>query len=356
MVKHIYYYQNHNEAHDPYRNLAIEKYLTLHARPGECILYLWQNRRSVVIGRNQNAWRECNVERLTADGGALVRRLSGGGAVFHDLGNLNFSFCAREEDYDVDRQLEVIRRGLLRLGIVCARSGRNDLLTDGRKFSGNAFYMRGGHCCHHGTIMIDVDRELLSRYLVVPSRKLVSKGITSVQSRVVNLKECRPDLTPELLAGALKEAFGEVYGLPAQEYPAHIQLSDTKNPAPDKVFPDLEEIRESAARFASREWIYEGPFPFTHEMEGQFDWGGVQLLLNVEKGQIADARIYSDAMDQDYIRELAAALKGCPYDKAALVQRAVQSTGPETQGLPEQAGLRRTMCDGFVALIDSEMS
>ncbi|MCR5161506.1 MAG: lipoate--protein ligase, partial [Lachnospiraceae bacterium] len=114
--------------YDPFRNLAVEKYLTFRVQEGQCILFLWQNRRTVVIGRNQNAWKECNTAALAADGGHLARRLSGGGAVFHDLGNLNFSFCVRREDYDVDRQLEVIRRALLREGIEACKSGRNDLL------------------------------------------------------------------------------------------------------------------------------------------------------------------------------------------------------------------------------------
>ena len=174
-------------AYDPFRNLAIEKNLTFLTQEGQCILYLWQNHKTVVIGRNQNAWKECNVDALLADGGTLARRMSGGGAVFHDLGNLNFSFCVRKEDYDVDRQLEVIRQALHREGIEAVKSGRNDLLADGRKFSGNAFYKSGEFCCHHGTIMIDVNRDLIGRYLHVPERKLLSKGIASVQSRVINL-------------------------------------------------------------------------------------------------------------------------------------------------------------------------
>ena len=150
---------------DPRHNLALERYLTMHTEEGECILYLWQNRKTVVIGRNQNAWKECRVDALTRDGGFLVRRLSGGGAVFHDLGNLNFTFCVRKADYDLPRQLEVILRAVRKLDIHAEKTGRNDITVDGRKFSGNAFFESGDFCYHHGTIMLSVDTGCARRAL-----------------------------------------------------------------------------------------------------------------------------------------------------------------------------------------------
>ena len=159
----------------PYKNLAVEEYLLLHCEPQECILYLWQNQNTVVIGRNQNAWKECKVDSLEENGGHLARRLSGGGAVYHDLGNLNFTFLVSKENYSIDRQLEVIVKAVQKLGAKAEKSGRNDILIDGKKFSGNAFYEQEQHCYHHGTLMMNVNKEMLSKYLTVSKEKLQSK-------------------------------------------------------------------------------------------------------------------------------------------------------------------------------------
>lgn len=142
MLRHICFHAARGI--DPYENLAVEAALLESVAPDACVLYLWQNRKTVVLGRNQNAWRECKVEALRRDGGCLARRLSGGGAVFQDLGNLNFTFLLPADAFDVAKQQEVILRAVACEGVRAARTGRNDIETGGRKFSGNAFYHADG--------------------------------------------------------------------------------------------------------------------------------------------------------------------------------------------------------------------
>ena len=139
---------------EPYKNLSIEKFLFDTVPEDTCILYLWQNKKTVVIGKNQNPWAECNCAVLSKDGGKIARRLSGGGAVFHDIGNLNFTFISSADNMDVQKNLKVIQRACGMAGIETEISGRNDILADGKKFSGNAFYNAKGKAYHHGTLLI----------------------------------------------------------------------------------------------------------------------------------------------------------------------------------------------------------
>lgn len=291
---------------DPYENLALEQALLEGIRPGECVLYLWQNENTVVIGKNQNPWKECKTALLEQEGGKLARRLSGGGAVFHDLGNLNFTFLLSQEDYDLDRQLTVIQSALASLGIPCYRSGRNDILADGRKFSGNAFYKNGKQAYHHGTLLVDADMHKLSRYLSPSKAKLQAKGVDSVRSRVVNLREFRSDLTIDLLKSALIRAFSQVYGLEAVPMPP--------------ASPDPERIRALAERNRSWDWNLGSKLPFTLECEDRFSWGSVQLQLNIESGIIRSAKIFTDAMDWSLAPSLEARLNGCTFRPDRLSQ------------------------------------
>ena len=288
-----------SKATDPYQNLAVEEYLTFHTEPGECILYLWQNAHTVVIGRNQNCWKECRVSELEADGGHLVRRLSGGGAVYHDLGNLNFTFCMRKEDMDVDRQLQVIIEAVSSFGLTAEKTGRNDVAIGGQKFSGNAFFDSKGYYYHHGTLLLNVDTASMSRFLNPSKAKLQSKGVDSVRSRVVNLSSLCPDITVDTMKQAMFNAFSKVYGLPAMPLCAE-RLEQTA-------------IEKGRERFSSEHWIYGPKIPFTNRLEQRFPWGEAGLDLCVNGGMITEALLSSDSMEADWFSDIGSEFQGLPY-------------------------------------------
>ncbi len=312
MIDRLYFYRSNSL--DPYRNLAVEQCLLENVPEGSCILYLWQNENTVVIGRNQLAWKECRLDVMEAEGAHLARRLSGGGAVYHDLGNLNFTFLVPKADYCLDQQLQVICQGVRALGIPAERSGRNDLLAQGRKFSGNAFYSNGRQSYHHGTVMLSVDTNKLARYLAPSKAKLESKGVTSVRSRVANLREWVPELTVDELARTLESAFCQVYDLPLSPLPAGVLDS-----------AQAEHLRQ---RYASREWLLGTRLPFTAEYQQRFPWGELQIQLLVEQGRICQVKAYSDAMDHLLCPRLEAALTGCDFSGPAMV-RQIQTMLPQ---------------------------
>ncbi len=290
---------------NPYRNLAMEEYLLRQVRDEEMILYLWQNERTVVIGKNQNPWKECRLAELSEDGGKLVRRLSGGGAVFHDLGNLNFTFLVTKENYNVEKQLEVILRAVRHMGIPAEKSGRNDITVDGRKFSGNAFFSDGVHCYHHGTLLVQVDMSMLSHYLNVSREKLVSKGVESVRARVANLTEYLPELTIDRMRKELVRAYGEVYDL----VPVELSVSELQS----------EELQRLEEKFSSREWILGKKMEFNYSIDRRFSWGNIDLEFDVDAGQIISCKAYSDALETRYFDKLSEALRGGAFSSTAMV-------------------------------------
>ncbi len=295
---------------DPYYNLALEETLLSKVTPHACILYLWQNQHTVVIGCNQNSWAECRTAMLQEEGGHLARRLSGGGAVYHDLGNLNFTFFCSEENYDLQKQLSVIQKAVSYAGITAEFSGRNDLLTEGCKFSGNAFYHKKGKAYHHGTILVNVDFTKLSRYLSPPKAKLEAKGIQSVRSRVINLQELSKTLTTDIMKQYMVQAFSEIYGATPQT----LLLSKE----------DLELTDTLSRKYASEEWLFGKPIPFSCNLEGKLPFGYLQIQLCVEKGIITDLQVYTDAMDTTLAEEIRSALHKIPFRADAMKQAVSQ--------------------------------
>lgn len=311
MIKHLQAFIGAGT--NPHRNLAIEEYLTDTVPEDTLIVYLWQNRHTVVIGRNQNAWAECRTAELERDGGTLARRLSGGGAVYHDSGNLNFTFLTDARTYNLARQLEVITGALKSLGINAEKSGRNDILVDGRKVSGNAFYTSGGKKYHHGTLLIDVKTDEMAKYLTVSPLKLQAKGVSSVKSRVLNLKSVCPSLTVPVLQNALVRAFAEIYG----SEPQHLSEADF----------DAAEVARYEAEFKSDAFRLGTRLPFTWQAEARFEWGSFTLACRVDGGKVQEAEVYTDAMDWEALAGAGQFFKGCAFTPEALAQAAQKIAG-----------------------------
>ena len=302
-------------SHDPWYNLALEEALLNQVQERQIILYLWQNENTVVIGRNQNAWKECRCKQLEDEGGKLARRLSGGGAVFHDLGNLNFTFIMDKKLYDLERQLVIILQAIKRLGVDAEFSGRNDLVVQGKKFSGNAFYYGTDKMYHHGTLLVNSNLTKLTRYLQVSREKIVSKGIDSVEARVVNLSKLNANITIETMIECLEESFLNHYGgtwQKAKDYNAPI---------------DIESLY---GKYASWEWRYGESPEFNICYCSRFGWGEIEIRLRVENGYIASVKVYSDAMEVDLIDSLAEVLERLPFKKEKILS-AVSSI-PITRG------------------------
>lgn len=280
---------------EPYWNISVENHLVETAE--SVTLYLWRNRRTVVIGQNQNPYSEVNVEELEADGGYLMRRKTGGGAVYHDDGNLNFSFVVPKALYNQTRQFSVIQRAVESFGLHTELSGRNDILAEGRKFSGNAFSKGRVNDLHHGTLLISGDMSDLARYLKPKPAKLQKHGVASVRSRVVNLAELNPNISADSIAPRLRAAFEAEYGGTATEISFDNMI---QQPA----------VRALHDHFASAEWKYGTWQSFTAQRSAQFDWGGVEIAIIINNGIINNVQLASDALDLAALNETRRILTG----------------------------------------------
>ena len=304
---------------DIHENLALEQHLAQNVQDGRLILFLWQNRSCVVIGRNQNAFRECRTDILSDEGVTLSRRLSGGGAVYQDLGNLNFTFCSSDKDSDIERQHRVILEACRLLKIDASVSGRNDLLAEGCKFSGNSFYSHDGKSFHNGTILLDVDLRKMEKCLSPSRMKLASKAVDSVRSRVINLREIRPDISPELMCDALEKAFSMVY---------EGEITEIN---PDTL--DKEDIEGKRRFFASYEWVYGRNATFPISIQRRFSWGEISVNIEIKSGLCSDVKVFTDALDYSLAKMIENALIGSKFNKTELCARIEESQVPYAEDI-----------------------
>lgn len=286
--------------YNPFLNRAVEQYLIDNQEEDTVTMYLWKNQQTVVIGYNQNPYSECNVKLLLDEGGHLMRRGTGGGAVYHDLGNINFSFVADKKLYDVKKQLSVIQDALLSYGLTTEISGRNDLTCEGRKFSGNAFAKGKQNDLHHGTILIKTDGAMMQRYLIVDKAKLMKNGVKSVASRVINLSELVPELTSENIKQPLIQSFEKVYGSKADRLDFDTLINN-------------KEVQAISSEISSRDFLFGRWEQFKTTKKARFPWGGVEIALEIDEANaiIKYVQIASDCLDIESIAQAEKLLKRC---------------------------------------------
>ena len=319
-----------SDSYDPWFNLAVEECIFRQMPADQRVLFLWRNDNTVVIGRAQNPWKECNTRKMEQDGVKLARRSSGGGAVFHDLGNTCFTFMAGKPEYNKTISTQIILDGLLKAGIPATASGRNDLVVpqaDGeRKISGSAYKETKDRGFHHGTLLINADLSRLANYLNPDPKKLQAKGIASVRSRVANIIELKPDINHQILCDAIIESFFEYYG---EEVKAEVI-------SPQEL-PDLPGFEETFAKQSSWEWNFGQAPAFSHLLDNRFKWGGVELHFDIERGNIIRSQVYTDSLDPAPLERFSTLLIGARYspDTLKALSQQLKNEFPNNQELNE---------------------
>ena len=289
-----------NPSNDPAFNLALEECMTK-ALSGPALM-LWRNSSAVIVGRNQNTLAEVDPDALRKYSVALVRRMTGGGAVYHDLGNLNYSCMAVAGTGPFaafDAFAAPVMDALRSFGLAVEFSGRNDILLDGRKISGTAKCLFGNRVLFHGTLLFDTDMELLAKVLTPDPEKVAFKGIRSVRSRVANIREYLPGMTSEEFPRAMLEALLKTTG--------ETELAVI----PSELIREAEAL--ASAKYRTWEWNFGGSPAFGYHRKGRFAGGSVMLELDVRHGLIEEARITGDFFGERPVSELSEALRGIPF-------------------------------------------
>jgi lipoate---protein ligase len=296
---------------DPTLNLALEEAVQEWDQP-EDVMMLWQNRNAIIVGRYQNAEKEVNFDAANEIGAKVVRRSSGGGTVYHDMGNLNYTFI-RPIDYQQRLDLTVLSKpmeeALNFMGIPALIQGRNDITLEGKKISGTAQRIHNKKLLHHGTLLFNTDLDVLQSVLNVNPSKIVSKGISSVRSRVTNIKEHIPEEKfPDIQAfwRGLVDAFAKEGPLSRVEIPNEIQerakfLQETK--------------------YQTWEWNFGHAPAFQYRNTKRFTGGNLEIDINVENGLISDCRICGDFMGLVELDDLENSLVGIRYASDAILQK-----------------------------------
>ncbi|MHC0036777.1 lipoate--protein ligase [Pseudoneobacillus sp. C159] len=294
--------------HDPRINLAIEEYALKNLDINETYLLFYINEPSIIIGKNQNTIEEINTDYVESNGIHVVRRLSGGGAVYHDLGNLNFSFITKDDGesfHNFRKFTEPVVDALKKLGVNAELSGRNDLVAEGRKISGNAQFSTKGRMFSHGTLLFDSEIDHVVSALRVKQDKIESKGIKSIRSRVANISEF---LNEKITIEEFRCQLLESIFAGATEIPEYVLT--------DEDWAKIHEI--SKERYQNWDWNYGKSPKFNSQHTHRFPVGQIDVRLEVEKGIIENCKIFGDFFGVGDVSEIEELLVGQKYEKTSL--------------------------------------
>lgn len=304
----MYYIES--DSTDPRYNLALEQYAFDALSTDRNVFMLWRNDNAIIVGKHQNTVGEINPAYVKENGILVVRRLSGGGAVYHDLGNVNFTFIVSAGNlaaFDFASFCRPVIRALASLGVQAEINGRNDMTIDGKKFSGNAQYCKRGRVMHHGTILYDSDLSVVGAALNVPRDKIESKGLKSVQSRVTNIKAyMAEDIPVEAFMRALRDAMFRENGM--VEYTL----------APE----DIASVKKLQTEvYDTWDWNYGASPAYSIRKERRIEGcGKIEVHLNVEKGVVTDAAFHGDYFGNADAADIAAILKGRRLEAGVLAE------------------------------------
>ena len=300
-----------NDSSNAYYNLAAEEYLIDNF--DEDVVMLWRNDNTVVVGKNQNTIEEIDSRYVEANGISVVRRLTGGGAVFHDMGNVNYTIIQTYREglfSNYDYFTTMVRNFLKTLGVEAVLSGRNDLLIEGKKFSGNAQCVRHGRMMHHGTLLFSSDVKDISGALTPNQKKTESKGVRSVSSHVTNISSHLPAERQDM---DTEQFMQQLYGYYLKNYPEAVpyELSQDDRNAIQKLADE---------KYSTWEWNYGASPAFAVSASHKYDFGLVDVRLNVKRGRIEDVRIFGDFFGIRSISEIEELLPGVEYRKDAIAE------------------------------------
>ncbi|CAJ0628590.1 13431_t:CDS:10 [Entrophospora sp. SA101] len=292
---------------DPWINLAFEEWLFRDTDPNKTILYLWRNDPCVVIGRNQNPWKECNVQLLNNHKVPLIRRKSGGGTVFHDLGNTNYSLITPRQDFSRKNAAELVTLVLQSSFNVPA-------------YVRSAFKLITGRSYHHGTMLINADINKIRRYLKVEKEKLITKGVESIPSPVTNLINYSSSINHQLFCDSMIKVFMNHYHNNCDKNFDYNNV-DFLQHIDDRIITEIPKINQYVDELKSWEWTFGQTPEFTHEFETEFKWGHVKVFIKSKNGLIKDV-IFTSTMEKYYylLDIFKESLEGCKYDEEGIDQ------------------------------------